>query len=410
MKKYKKDSIAILIAVALVFVYIFYQCYSVTHIDLETQTALTSTVYEKIDAEALIIRQEQLVDNPSTGVTLPCIDDGDKINNGGNVAMVFSSNEAAENYSRYSEISRQLEYYEDLESQSMGQAANVESIDNEIGEDINEYIRTVSSKSPTDVSEKGESVNDSLIRRQMIIGKSVDFASVTKELRSEQQALAESASKPDRYITTDASGVFTSYTDGYENLVDYDKVGDLTVKQLNEYLKQVNDEPQKKTGALGKLVTGYNWYFAVVISADEAEQISDGDRVEIALKDNNDTVINAVIVSGADPDAGVKQSVLLLKCNNMDTRIAARRSENIEIRYGSYTGVKVPVDAVHVVDGKKGVYALISSQVKFREAEILYTGDDYVLLSYDPDSDNGIRLYDKIITQGKDLEDGKVYT
>ena len=100
----------------------------------------------------------------------------------------------------------------------------------------------------------------------------------------------------------------------------------------------------------------------------------------------------------------------LLKCNNMDTRIAARRSENIEIRYGSYTGVKVPVDAVHVVDGKKGVYALISSQVKFREAEILYTGDDYVLLSYDPDSDNGIRLYDKIITQGKDLEDGKVYT
>ncbi len=410
MKKYQKDSIAILVAVALVFVYVFYQCYSVTHIDLETQTALTSTVYEKIEGDALIIRQEHLVDNPSSGVTLPCVSDGDKINNGGNVAMLFSSNDSAEKYSRYSEISRQLKYYEDLESQSMGQAANVESIDAEIGENINEYIRAVSNKSPSDISEKGEEVNDSLIRRQMIIGKSIDFADVTKKLRSEQQSIASTATKPDSYITTDMSGVFTSYTDGYENLVDYDKVSELTVKQLNEYLKQVHEKPQKKIGALGKLVTSYNWYFAVEINAKEAEKISDGGKVQIALKDNNDTVINAVIVSGADPDAGVKKSVLLLKCNSMDAQIAARRSENIEIRYASHTGIKAPVDAVHVVDGKKGVYALISSQVKFREAEILYTGDDYVLLSYEPDSDKGIRLYDKIITQGKDLEDGKVYT
>ena len=89
---------------------------------------------------------------------------------------------------------------------------------------------------------------------------------------------------------------------------------------------------------------------------------------------------------------------------------AALRAENIEIRFKSYEGIKAPSSALHIKDGKKGVYVLISSQVKFRQADILYSNDDYVLLSYDASASNGIRIYDKIITQGKDLEDGKVYT
>ena len=78
--KLKKDSVAIIIAVVLVFVYIFYECYSVTHIEFKTETAVLSTVYEKIDATALIVRDEHTINGASSGVTVPCISDGDKIN------------------------------------------------------------------------------------------------------------------------------------------------------------------------------------------------------------------------------------------------------------------------------------------------------------------------------------------
>ena len=40
----------------------------------------------------------------------------------------------------------------------------------------------------------------------------------------------------------------------------------------------------------------------------------------------------------------------------------------------------------------------------------IYSDDDYVLAEYDESNTNSIHLYDKIITQGKDLKDGKVYT
>ncbi len=410
MKKLKKDNIAIIIAVLLVAVYIFYECYSVTHIDLETQTALTSTVYEKIDAQALIVRNEHTIDNSSGGITVPCTEDGAKINVGGNVAMVFSSSENATQYSKYAEIQKNLEYYENLESQTMGQAANVESINNEINENVNEYIRCVNDSNIEESDNAANVLNDSLIRRQLIVGENIDFVSIIQNLRKQAETFSASSSKPDKYITTDESGVFSSYTDGYENIVDYDKIESISADKLKKALKTVSSSNEKKADYIGKLVTSYGWYFACVVPSDSVSSISDGESVDVALKNDDDTILKAEIISGADPEAEKKETVLILKCNDMDSRIASLRKEDIEIRYDKYAGIKVPVDALHVVDGKKGVYALISSQVKFREAEVIYTEDDYVLLSYDPDNENGIRLYDKIITQGKDLEDGKVYT
>ena len=94
----------------------------------------------------------------------------------------------------------------------------------------------------------------------------------------------------------------------------------------------------------------------------------------------------------------------------MDSEIASYRTEDIEIRYQSYTGIKVPAGAIRVNDGQKGVYVLISSQVKFRQVKELYTTDDYVIVEYDAKNEDGIRLYDEIITEGKDLYNGKVYT
>ena len=62
---------------------------------------------------------------------------------------------------------------------------------------------------------------------------------------------------------------------------------------------------------------------------------------------------------------------------------------------------------------------LVSSVVKWRPAEVLYTGENFAVLTYDnknydeksknKGTENGIKLYDQIIIQGKELHDGQVY-
>lgn len=411
MKNEKKktvslDTVGIIVAVVLILVYVFVECYSVSHIELETQTAVTSTIYETIDATALVVRDEHTLSSATSGITVPSLSDGDKINVGGTVALAFSSQEDATAYSKLNELQAELSYYEGLEAQTVGQAGSVETINAEINNDIDSYIQAIANGDIEKINTAGDKVNDILLRRQMIIGQSVDLISVIQGIRSE---ISSVSAKPNNTITTDNSGVFSSYVDGYESKFDYSKAKEMSVEEIEkaiETAKQKNDT----SSSFGKLITSYTWYLECVVDADAVKELENGDKVTISFKDNSETLLTCKIVDGAEPELGQEKTALILKCNKMNPKLTSLRVENIEIRVKKYEGIKVPASALHVVDGKKGIYALISSQVRFREADVVYSNGDYLLLSYDADNADGIHLYDKIILQGKDLEDGRVYT
>lgn len=400
-----KGNWLIISVVVLIVLFVVIQFYKVTHIELKTQTATVSTVYDKASSEALFIRDESVVEKAATGVTVPCFEDGDKISVKGNVAMQFSSSKAAANYSKYTDLTNQIKYYQTLEAQTVGQSANLETINEDIEQKVINYADGLCRNKIGDTAQELDSV---LVRRQLIIGEDVDLLSIIENLRDKRNSYS-SFSKPNKYIKTDESGVFSSYTDGYENIIDFDKAEETSVKEFKSALNAV-DKSKDVADNVGKLVTSYTWYVQTLVSTDTVKNLENGDYVNIVLKDDSSKEFKAEIVSGADVSLGQKETLLVLKLNEMDADIAKLRKAEIEIRRNKYEGIKIPSEALHVVDGKKGVYVLIASQIKFREVNIIYSDDDYVLAEYDESNTNSIHLYDKIITQGKDLKDGKVYT
>lgn len=400
-----KGNWLIISVVVLIVLFVVIQFYKVTHIELKTQTATVSTVYDKASSEALFIRDESVVKKAATGVTVPCFEDGDKINVKGNVAMQFSSSKAAANYSKYTDLTNQIKYYQTLEAQTVGQSANLETINEDIEQKVINYADGLCKNKIGDTAQELDSV---LVRRQLIIGEDVDLLSIIENLRDKRNSYS-SFSKPDKYIKTDESGVFSNYTDGYENIIDFDKAEETSVKEFKSALSAV-DKSKDVADNVGKLVTSYTWYVQTLVSTDTVKNLENGDYVNIVLKDDSSKEFKAEIVSGADVSLGQKETLLVLKLNEMDADIAKLRKAEIEIRRNKYEGIKIPSEALHVVNGKKGVYVLIASQIKFREVNIIYSDDDYVLAEYDESNTNSIHLYDKIITQGKDLKDGKVYT
>ncbi len=396
------------IAILAIFIYIFVQFYSVTHIKLETVTAEKSVTYETVEAKALAVRDEKTVQAQQSAVTVPCVEDGGKIKVGGNVAMTFSDSQKASDYSKYAELQKEIEYYEKLETQTIAQTSSVESINSDIENELNKYIRASSDMRVGDVHETANKINDCLLRRQMIIGEKVDLMKIIQSLNKELEKYSAS-STPDGYLTSDISGVFSSYTDGYENIIPYEKAKEVSVEDIEKAIETVSKKADNDS-AFGKLVTSYVWYFECVLDVKDVKGLKDGQKVTVALKNRDDATINAEIVSGTEILPGQAKTALILKCNEMTSDVASLRCEDIEIRIRSYDGIKVPATALHVNGDKKGVYALVSSQVHFREAEVIYSDDDWVILKYEADNPNGIRLHDQIITQGKELWDGKVYT
>ena len=198
MKNMRRNDVAIFIAIFLVVAYVFYECYSVTHIELVTETALPTTVYEQVDAQALVVRQEHIIDNADDGVTVASNENGAKIKVGGNVSMVLDSQKSASNYSKYVESRDRLEYYEDLRARSVGQAANVESINDDLHRQVNDYIRSLNTNK--DIDDTADALNGSLVKRQLIIGEKIDFSAIISDLQ--QKTDKYSSYRPTGYIST----------------------------------------------------------------------------------------------------------------------------------------------------------------------------------------------------------------
>ena len=359
-----KENWAIGIVALLILSVVAYECYTATHVRLQTYTAKETTVYRTIETTALAVREEHAVSGPG-GVTVQCVADGEKIAKNGKVALRFQSEADAKAYSQRTALKEKLQHYRDMENKSTATATDITAVDNEAVQNVNDYIRALAQSDLTGASTAAQEMNDTFTRRQMMIGTSIDFAALKKDLQ-------------------------------------------MTAADLDKALKTA-ESAKGDTGALGKVITSYAWYFVCKADVADLQKVQNGTRLDVAIKDS-DRVLSCTVVSGADTKPGATQTVLVLQCENMDSDIAAYRAEDIEIRTASYTGIKAPAAAVHVSDGKKGVYVLVAGQVKFRPATVLYSGKDYVILAYDAQNKDGIRLYDEIITEGKDLYNGKVYT
>lgn len=408
-KKIPGDIVAIILVLALIGGYIFYGCYSALNVDVETITAVKSTVYEAIDAQALVIRDEHTVSGSSGGVTVASVNNGEKVKAGGNIAMVFSSEEDATKYSSAQELQSQLSYYEELETQASGTVTDVEQIDSDILSDVNNYIRAVGNGRYDSLLEYSDDLNERFIRRQLTIGEKIDFSQVKSDIKNQLDEINVSTCSPVDYLTTEESGIFSSYTDGFESIVDYSKATEIDAATLKSCIEKVS-ESGNDSSSFGKLITSYEWYFCCVVPSKDTVKISDGDTLNVTLKSSDD-ILKCQVISGADPDLNTEETVLVLRCSDMNSRIASMRLEDIEIRYSEYEGFKIPASAVHVDDnGEKFVYALISNTVEKRSGEIIYSTKDYVVFGYDAQNSDSIRYYDQIITKGTDLHDGKVYS
>lgn len=408
-KKIPGDIVAIILVLALIGGYIFYGCYSALNVDVETITAVKSTVYEAIDAQALVIRDEHTVSGSSSGVTVASVNNGEKVKAGGNIAMVFSSEEDATKYSSAQELQNQLSYYEELETQASGTVTDVEQIDSDILSDVNSYIRAVGNGRYDSLLEYSDDLNERFIRRQLTIGEKIDFSQVKSDIKNQLDQINVSTCSPVDYLTTEESGIFSSYTDGFESIVDYSKATEIDAATLKSCIEKVS-ESGNDSSSFGKLITSYEWYFCCVVPSKDTAKISDGDTLNVTLKSSDD-ILKCQVITGADPDLNTEETVLVLRCSDMNSRIASMRLEDIEIRYSEYEGFKIPASAVHVDDnGEKFVYALISNTVEKRSGEIIYSTKDYVVFGYDAQNSDSIRYYDQIITKGTDLHDGKVYS
>ncbi len=395
--------VAAFLIVALVASYIIYQMVLVSKSEIETQFALSETVYNTISAKGFVIRDESFITNKTKGTMVSFANNGERVARDDTVSVVFESSEDATSYLKISELEESIAHYKELSGQANLETLNVNSMNGKIDTELIEYLEACDSRNFGSAMVYADLFRDSLTSKQIATGSNLDFSKQVVALEKELNSLKKIDYKYTE-VKSDTAGYFISGSDGYENVIKYSDVDSLTSDKIKAALKAKPENINENV--VGRVVNSFNWYIACVVDTKDTINLSYNDNIYINLPYHGVERLPVKIHKIGDREG--KKTMLVLSCDLMNDALAGIRLEDIEIITEEFTGYKIANSAIRTVDGKKGVYVVSGNLVGFRKINILYSTDNFTIVNNPDGSSDYIKLYDKVVTKGVELYDNKL--
>lgn len=391
------------------FVYLFHDAVRNNRDRYDTETADEVVEQEKLELKAFLVRDEEYINQKTTGTVVPLIKDGMRVASGDAVARVCASDEDAANVSALLEAKESLARYQEISEQTELNALNMEKLNKTIDASFTELVRTSNSGDFFELSRNIEELENKLASKQILKDGTIDLTAKFNELNSKIQTL-ESKSINTSDVLAPLSGYYISNLDGYENAMDYNKISDLTVSEAEKLFEK---KPGDVSGQMGKIVGSYKWYLVTVMDSKYSLLMSEGEKMKINMPyygfKNVDVVVEKISTTQNDKVA------VAFSCNMMNETYANMRTEDIELVFKEYTGYKINSSAIRREKDEKGkevdvVYILRGDIMNARVIDIIYDAGDYVIVSEESKATSGyrpIKRYDEVIVKGRNLSDGK---
>ncbi len=391
------------------FVYLFHDAVRNNRDRYDTETADEVVEQEKLDLKAFLVRDEEYIDQKTTGTVVPLIKDGMRVASGDAVARVCASDEDAANVSTLLEAKESLARYQEISEQTELNALDMEKLNKTIDASFTELVRTANSGDFSELSQNIEELENKLASKQILKDGTIDLTAKFNELNSKIQTLeAKSINTSD--VLAPLSGYYISNLDGYENAMDYNKISDLTVSEAEKLFEK---KPSDVSGQMGKIVGSYKWYLVTVMDSKYSLLMSEGEKMKINMPyygfKNVEVVVEKISTTQNDKVA------VAFSCNMMNETYANMRTEDIELVFKEYTGYRINSSAIRREKDEKGkevdiVYILRGDIMNARVIDIIYDAGDYVIVSEESEATGDyrpIKRYDEVIVKGRNLSDGK---
>lgn len=402
----KKKMNAVYIVAGVIFIIFFlYQVFKINYQPVKTQVALSKTVASTAVTDAFVVRDEYPIEASVTGTLVPLVEDGKRVASQDDVAVVFTSDDAAKAYNEMKAVKDEIEYFSSLQNKVGVQTADIIPLDERIYSACEAYSVAISKGNISSYEAYENNIRDAMTSRQLSTGTIIDPSARLGELNAKLAQL-QSANIGYNTIKAPHPGYYISVADGYESTVDYKNVMSMTTSQISDLFDGSKTQKGNVDNYMGKLVDGFNWYLLCVVNYEDAVKLSIGSKAKVEFTMTTAEPINAVVAEICDTADG--KTGVILKCNLMSTQYASLRTEQIRITFDEHTGFQVPNKAIREVDGQKGVFVLNGNIVKFKKINIDYS-DSEMSICNNPNNENGfVELYDNIIVEGTDLYDGKI--
>lgn len=357
-----------------------------------TVSAVEYTVRDSIGVEGMVVREEETLLTYYKSLYIAA-GEGKRVSGGGVVGVVYSSDEELQRAERLKAVNSEIQSLEELRNSGVSESQKME---NAIKSEIRNLRAAVQERQLTEIGTLSSNV------RTLMLSAVGDEGSIEEQLSSlyeEQRRLRAAESEPYDVIKAPASGLFSSVTDGFEN-VGPDILDELEPASLKSLMAEDRTAPEL---ALGKMVYGNDWYYAAVMPADKADDFNEGDDVTMIFGKYYSEYLEMTVenIGYADNNG---ECAVIFSCDEAMADVLEMRMQSAELILREDTGIRVPKKAVRVdEEGRVYVFTQTGMQAEKKLVTIMHDlGDHYVVAS------DKLRSGDLIIVSGKDIYDGKV--
>ncbi|MEG2174990.1 MAG: HlyD family efflux transporter periplasmic adaptor subunit, partial [Oscillospiraceae bacterium] len=257
-----------------------------------------------------------------------------------------------------------------------------------------------------------ERLQELLARRQVIMGNGGGFSERLAYLENRKANALSHVSNIKARVTAPVGGYFCSIIDGYENLL---TIRDFTTLSVDDYRRAAGGlmEPTPTGNAIGRVQIGHNWYLAALVDDGISNRFTPGGSVSLdfGVADSREIPVRIAQVL-RDPASASGQAVVILQCNRINPHLISLRRATVDIRFASYTGLRINPAAIRFDGETEGVYVLEGRRIAFKKIERIYETENYVLCKIVMPSASEpiapLKLFDEVIVEGVDLYDGKI--
>ena len=408
LKSVMKYAASALLSVILI-AYLLYHMSGGFSQDIVTEAAVLTTKEETLTVRSYVMRNEKILYSPQSGDVNYLFSDGDKVSIGTKVAEVYPAGSNSGIRKSMIAIDRMIRILE--QSTSNVTVSDTASTDRLIRKNLYSFIELAENGDVSSVSDISDEFLIQLNRRKIIVGSVQNYNSQLETLKAEKNALTAQLPSAASDVVTEAAGYFFSAVDGYENIFSSADIASMTLSDFRAMCTKNAEDLTRGGYAIGKLVTDYRWYIACEVGSDELHNFDTGKYYDVKFPYNGGTSINMYLYRILS-DIGSDTAVLIFRTDILPDDFSYLRDQTVQVVKSSFTGYSVPVSAVRIVDGVKGVYILRGTKVQFRKVETLFEYDGYFIVrERDEDAEDKaswLAKNDFVIVKGKDLYDGKI--
>lgn len=367
-----------------------------------TETAYRYNFDEEIPFTGVYMRDESLIYNSGSGVLSYVAEDGSKVGKSSVVARRYRSENDIVCRREIENIEAQLKVLTGAEKLIGTDNSQLDAISAQINESHAAVVSSIMSGDYDTANGKKDNLLEAMCKREISLKNSDGYAVRKQQLNNEISRLEGMLHGEVQNITADGAGYFVSGVDGYESEIGFSDIEKMTADFINEVIAS-----PKKGGTqnvIGKLIDDYHWRVAAVMDTDGMFGIYEGSTVTLRVGAGTQMLTANVVYS---KPCGDGKSVYIFECDNLNASVAAGRTAKFRVVINSYGGLRVPRKALRYNDeGVQGVYIIRGQSLVFKYVDVQYWGEDYVICSGDI-KENYLMMYDQIVTEGKDLYDGK---